>query len=147
MEHQDGTISTFGEILMNIEQYPYRDDGMYSVFVPSEVIKQSSETSKLSVDTLCMVLFYTLEQADLSLEEDIPHPIAAKYNYCDIGSTRFIQEIVRAAKNTKQDCTPDDLVTAYEYYMEADAFYDFEEPPIVVTIRFPRNAKLLDGEQ
>ncbi len=68
------------------------------------------------------------------MDKNIRHPEAEKYDYVNIGSIAFIQDIIEAAKQHKPDYTPDDLVKAYDYYMEADCHYDFSQDIIMVTL-------------
>jgi len=114
-------MSKLGDTLMSIEDYPYRDDGSYSLFLPCGL-----QDSAINADTPSMVLFYTLEEADNFVENQYQHPEAEKHNFCDSGSLSLVKRIVRAAKQDKPDVSPDELVMAYLYYFENDGYYPFD---------------------
>ena len=77
---------------------------------------------KWQLDTRCAIV----EGDELDEPED--HPLAAEHALigCAIG-TNEVQDIIANAKEQIAAPSPDQLLAAFEYYIDNDAFIDFAE--------------------
>jgi hypothetical protein len=108
--------STLGEILSSIEAIEFRAGGSYSIFIPCE---QAETDELLRPDTVCGVYFITREQDEQGL-------ISPVLGMCEMLHVSLAQEVVRAARWQKPQCTAEELVHCLNYYLDNDAFYDFQ---------------------
>ncbi|MNN82388.1 hypothetical protein D3C81_1993180 [compost metagenome] len=60
-------------------------------------------------------------------EDDVPE-LAKDNDLIDALSIQTIQDIVNNAYEQKSNCTIEELLKAYLYYFDNDAFIDFEKP-------------------
>lgn len=101
---------TLGEVLQNINSYRWSD----ALFLLDE--------DEWGEDTKGVILDPNNVEDD---EEDVPD-FAKKNNMVDALGIGTIQEICDNAFQQKKECTIDELINAYLYYYNNDAFITFE---------------------
>jgi hypothetical protein len=109
----------FGDLLLRIHEYEHSPDGHHGVFVSR--LDDSGDDS-FSLDTPAMVLLIYTDDPD-----DFVHPLAAQFNLIEVAAVSDVQNIIDVAFEDKPDCSLEDLVKCIHYYLDHDAFYQFDD--------------------
>jgi len=102
-------VLTLGEVLRVGEDLPFR----HSLFLPLDV--------SWSAATPCAIL-----DTDY-LDEPDQHPIAIEQGFRDVIGTNEVQDIVINVREQLGAATMEQLLHAFLFYIDNDAFIDFRE--------------------
>jgi len=103
-------VLTLGEVLGIGEDLPFS----HSLFLSLDVVWDAT--------TPCAIL-----DVD-ELEDPAQHPIALKHGLQDIIGSNEVQDIVINARDQIVGATGEQLLEAFLFYIDNDAFIDFSEP-------------------
>jgi hypothetical protein len=104
---------TLAKLLATIDTQPGHD-------APDQIIYVEDKEDPISADTGCFVISVP---ADPSLTLDDIIGIGNLLALCDMDEAR---DIVDVARIEKPGATPEDLVNAFNYYLDNDAYLTFE---------------------
>jgi hypothetical protein len=102
-------VLTLGEALRVGEDLPFS----HSLFLPLDV--------SWNATTPCAIL-----NAD-HLDDPDQHPIAIEHGFRSVIGTNEIQDIVINAREQLSAATVEQLLEAFLFYIDNDAFFDFQE--------------------
>lgn len=115
MEDRVFMVKTLGEVLTSLESIPEPEGGFYALYV-------AENTTQLTKDMTCTVIFESDEDEETYVSE------FAKANHlATVVDLRLALHVMDVAKCDKSDLNVQDLVDALNYYLDNDAFIQFDE--------------------
>ncbi len=115
MEDRVFMVKTLGEVLNSIENIPEPEGGFYALYVVEDA-------KHLTENMTCAVIFESDDDEQSYISE------FAKVNRLGAAADLWlVRDVIEAAKSKEPNLTVQDLVDALNYYLDNDAYIQFDE--------------------